>query len=153
MKRAAAAILALSWFLSGAQGQVVEGGASRVTPEYCSQVEPIHPNFTPAEDVVVRGRITDQTTAPFQNSPIELRRFISERKQVTVKKVSTDADGKFDLGLVKHGDYRLLLSPHRGFKQPEKLECSSIPPTRDCTVDAVLIVNPTDGPAAGCPIR
>ncbi len=150
MKHAAAAVLALSWFVSGAQGQVVEGGVSRVTPEYCSQVEPIHSNFTPAEDVVVRGRITDQTTAPFQNSPIELRRFISERKQVTVKKVSTDADGRFDLGLVKRGDYRLLLSPHRGFKQPEKLECSS---TRDCTVDAVLVANPTDGPAAGCPIR
>jgi hypothetical protein len=150
MKHAAAAILALSWFVSGAQGQIVEGGVSRVTPEYCKQVEPIHPNFTPTKDVVVRGRLTDQTTAPFQNSPIELRRFISERKQVTVKKVSTNADGKFDLGLVKHGDYRLLLSLHRGFKQPEKLECSS---TRDCTVDAVLIVNPTDGPAAGCPIR
>src|ERR1700730_170893 len=150
MKHAAVAVLALSWFVSGAQGQVVEGGVSRVTPEYCSQVEPIHPNFTPAEVVVVRGRITVLTTAPFRNSSIELRRFISERKQVTVKKVSTDADGKFDLGLVKHGDYRLLLSPHRGFKQPEKLECSS---TSDCTVDAVLIANPTDGPAAGCPVR
>ncbi len=110
MKHTAAAVLALSWFICGAQGQVAEGGASRATPEYCSQVELIHPNFTPAEDVLVRGRITDQTTAPFQNSPIELRRFISERKQVTVKKVSTDADGKFDLGLVKHGDYRLRKS-------------------------------------------
>ena len=116
MKHTAAAVLALSWFISRAQGQVAEGGVSRATPEYCSQVEPIHPNFTPAEDVLVRGR---------------------------------DADGKFDLGLVKHGNYRLLLSPHRGFKQPEKLECSS---TRDCTVDAVLIANPTDGAAAGCPI-
>jgi hypothetical protein len=96
----------------------------------------------------VRGRITDQTTAPLQNSPVELRRFISERKQV--KKVSTDPDGKFDLGLVKHGDYRLLVSPHRGLKQPETLECSS---NRDCTVDVVLIANPTDGPAAGCTIR
>ena len=152
MKHTAAAALALTWFISGAHGQVrvVEGGVSRVTPDYCFQVEPIHPNFTPAQDVRVRGRITDQTTAPLQNSPIELRRFISERKQVTVKKVSTDPDGKFDLGLVKHGDYRLLVSPHRGFKQAETLECAS---TRDCTVDAVLIAIPTDGPAAGCPIR
>ncbi len=150
MKHTAAAVLALLWFISGAQGQVEQGGVSRATPEYCSQVEPIHPNFAPAEDVHVRGRIIDQTTAPFHNSPIELRRFISEHKQVTVKKVSTDAEGKFDLGLVKHGDYRLLLSPNRGFKQPEKLECSL---TRDCILDAVLVVNPTDGPAAGCPIR
>lgn len=150
MKHTAAAVLALSWFMSGVQGKVAEEGVSRATPEYCSQVEPIHPNFAPTEDVRVRGRITDQTTAPFQNSTVELRRFISERKQLTVKKVSTDADGKFDLGLVKHGDYRLLLSPHRGFKQPEKLECLS---TRNCTVDAVLTANPTDGSAAGCPIR
>ena len=150
MKHIAASVLALFWFISAAQGQLAQGGVSRATPEYCSQVEQIHPNFAPAEDVLVRGRITDQTTAPFQNSPIELRRFISEHKQVTVKKVSTDANGKFDLGLVKHGDYRLLLSPHRGFKQAEKLECSS---TRDCILDAVLVVNPTDGPAASCPVR
>ena len=98
MKHTAAAVLALAWFINGAQGQVqvVEGGVSRVSARVLSQVEPIDPNFTPAEDVVVRGRINDQTTAPFQNSPIELRRFISERKQVTVKEVSTDADGKFD---------------------------------------------------------
>lgn len=150
MKHTAATVLALSWFVSGGQGQVAQGGVSRATPEYCSHVEAIHPNFAPTEDVLVSGRITDQTTAPFRNSPIELRRFTSEHKQVTVKKVSTDANGKFDLGLVKHGDYRLLLSPHRGFKQPEKLECSL---TRDCILDAVLVINPTDGPAAGCPIH
>ena len=149
MKHTAAAVLALSWFISRAQGQVAEGGVSRATPEYCSQVEPIHPNFTPAEDVLVRGRITDQTTAPFQNSPIELRRSVSEHKQVTMKKISTDADGRFDLGLVKHGDYRLLLSPHRGFKQPEKLECLS----SRCVLDTVLIVSPTDQLAGACPIR
>ncbi len=150
MKHTVAALLALSWIIGGAQGQVVVGGSSRATPEYCSEVEPIHPNFTSAQDVLVRGRIADQTSAPFQNSSVELRRYVSERKQVTVKKVSTDADGKFDLGLVRHGDYRLLLSPNRGFKQPEKLQCSS---AKDCTIDAILVANPTDLPAAGCPIR
>src|SRR5438552_2791773 len=40
MKHTAAAVLALSWFISRAQGQVAEGGVSRATPEYCSQVEP-----------------------------------------------------------------------------------------------------------------
>jgi hypothetical protein len=147
---AGAAVLAVSWFIGGTPCQVADGGVSGSAAEYCAQAEPIHPNFRLAEDVLVRGRITDQQTAPLQNSPVELRRFISERKQVTMKKVSTDVDGKFDLGLVKHGDYRLLLSPHRGFKQPEKLECSS---TKGCTVNAVLILNPTDQPAAACPIR
>jgi hypothetical protein len=94
--------------------------------------------------------MTEQTTAPFQNSPIEPRCFILERKQVTVRKVSTDSDGKFDLGLVKRGDYRSLLSPNRELKQPEKLKCFS---PRDCTLDAALVANLTDGPAAGCPVR
>jgi hypothetical protein len=53
------------------------------------------------------------------------------------------------LPLVKRGSYRLLLSPNRGFKQPAKLECQQ----KDCKLDTVLVVNPTDMPGAGCPIR
>jgi len=156
MKRAIVnASLLLSWLLIGAHGQVVivgtdgKSGPPLATPEYCSQVEPIRPNLKLSEDTSVRGHVTDQTTAPFRNSPIELRRFLSETKQVTVKKVFTDGDGNFDLGVVKRGDYRLLLSPHRGFQQPEKLECRS----KNCTLEAILIVNPTDQLAANCPIR
>ncbi len=59
------------------------------------------------------------------NSRCGAEEMLSAHQQVTVRMVSTDADGKFDLGLVKHSDYRLLLSPYRGFNQPEKLECSS----------------------------
>ena len=134
--------------------QVVQVGADgksvpRATPEYCSQVEPIRPNLIVIEDTRVQGRVTDQTTAPFRKSPIELRRFASENDVVTMKKSTTDGEGRFDLGVVKQGKYRLLLSPHRGFKQPDKLECDSM----DCKIDAVLIANPTDALAANCPIR
>jgi hypothetical protein len=66
-----------------------------------------------------------------------------------VKKASTDGDGNFDLGVVKRGDYRLLLSPNRAFKQAEKLKCWS----KDCTLDVVLIGDPTDQLTANCPIR
>jgi hypothetical protein len=110
---------------------------------------PLHPNLVLPADATVQGRVTDQTNAPLKNSPIELIRYVSESKQERVKKLATDAEGKFDLGTVKRGEYRLLLSPHRGFKQPEKLECSS----RACTLDAVLIVNPSDQLASSCPIR
>jgi hypothetical protein len=135
--------------------QVVQVGADgkrgvpRATPEYCSQVEHIRPNLMLIGDTRVQGRVTDQTTAPFRKSPIELRRFISENDVMTVKKSTTDSEGRFDLGVVKQGKYRLLLSPHRGFKQPDKLECDSM----DCKIDAVLIANPTDAPTANCPIR
>ena len=144
----AAAFLQVVLFIGTAHGQVVVVGQDG-NPEYCAAVEPLHPNLVLTENATVQGRVTDQTNAPLKNSPIELRRFISESKQERVKKLSTDADGKFDLGAVKRGEYRLLLSPHRGFKQPEKLECSS----RTCTLDTVLIVNPTDQFASSCPIR
>lgn len=68
---------------------------------------------------------------------------------MAVKKASTDSDGNFDLGLVRRGDYRLLLSPSRAFKQAEKLECWS----KKCTLDTALIANPTDQIAEHCPIR
>ncbi len=150
MKYAPATFMALYWMMSGTHGQIVQRGATPITPEYCLQDETIRPNFSPTHDVVVHGRITDQVNVPLQKSSIELRRYVSEQEQVTVKKISTDSDGKFDLGLVRAGGYRLLLSPHRGFKQPDKLQCSS---SKDCTINAVLVVNSSDGPAAGCPIR
>lgn len=91
------------------------------TSGYCWQVEPLQPNLDLKEDTRLRGHLTDPTREPFRNSPIELRLFVSESEQITANKVSTDDDGNFDLGVVKRGDYRLLLSPHRGFKQPTKL--------------------------------
>jgi hypothetical protein len=145
----------LVWlFVGSAQSQVVTGpdgrsGPQPDSPNYCAAVEPLRPNLVLSADTNVRGRVTDQTTAPLKNSRIELRRFVSATKQVDVKQSSTDADGRFDLGMVKRGQYRLLLSPHRGFKQPEKLECNS----HDCTLDTMLMTNPTDQLAASCPIR
>ena len=146
----------LLWLFAGsAHSQVVvigpdgKSGPPSNNPEYCAAVEPLRPNLVLTADTNVRGRVTDQTTAPLKNSRIELRRFISAAKQVALKQSSTDADGEFDLGMVRKGQYRLLLSPHRGFKQPEKLECE----LHDCALDTMLIANPTDQLAASCPIR
>lgn len=142
-------------FVGAAECQVVmigpdgQSGPPPSDPEYCAWVESLRPNLILKEDTTVQGRVTDQTTAPLKNSPIELRRFISEAKQETVKKLSTDADGKFDLGIVKPGKYRLLLSPHRGLKQPEKLEC----PSGRCVLETVLAISASDQFASSCPIR
>ena len=144
MKNCVAAAFVLSVIFTGAAhsqilvvGQDGKSGPPLGNPEYCGSIEPLRPNLVLPVNTTVQGRVTDQTSAPFKNSPVELRRFISESKQERVKKLSTDADGAFDLGTVKRGEYRLLLSPHRGFTQPEKMECSS----RTCTLDVVLIVN------------
>jgi hypothetical protein len=75
---------------------------------YCYEVEKIRPNLKLRDQVHIIGTTQDQTTAPFKNSRVELRNYVSQRKQVSVTVVSTDDDGHFDLGTVKPGKYRLL---------------------------------------------
>lgn len=116
----------------------------------CLEPEPLSPNLELRNDTMIRGRIEDQSGAPLRKSPIELRSYISPAEQTVVKRLSTDDDGRYNLGLVKHGSYRLLLSPHRGFQQPANLECRG---QKSCVLETVLIVNPSDLPAASCPIR
>jgi hypothetical protein len=156
MKGSVITVALLLGVLGRAHGQVVvidpdgKSGPPPATRENCLSMETIAPNLKLAQDTVVRGKISDQSTFPLAHSPVELRRFISESKQVTVKKVFTDDDGNFDLGVVKRGPYRLLLAPHRGFKQPAHLECWE---AKSCTLDTVLIVSPSDQFVTQCPIR
>jgi hypothetical protein len=109
----------------------------------------LKPNLVLSSDTTIHGTVRDETTAPFSDSRIQLRKYVSETKQIPIKTVQTDALGNFDLGIVKAGDYRLLLSPHRGFAQPGKLKCTE----SECKLDLTLIVNPTDEVTASCPIR
>jgi hypothetical protein len=154
LKRVAAAFL---WLASGvllrSQTVILDSNGRRYplpsSAEECAPWEPLKPNLVLSSDTVVHGTLRDQTKAPFSNSPIRLRKYISETKQVPIKTVQTDAQGGFDLGIVKAGDYRLLLSPHRGFAQPEKLECLA----SECKLNVTLVVNPTDLVTANCPIR
>ena len=143
--------LILVCLTSGADAQVITIGPSKGSnpKAYCEEVEPLAPNLVLKQDTRMTGRITDQTRDPFGRSAIELRRFITSRKQVSVKKVSTDDEGNFSVGVVMRGKYRLLLSPSRAFKQPEKLECT----LKECTLNSMLIVNPTDQLTTNCPIR
>ena len=156
MKVSVITVFFLLGLLGRGLGQVVvigpdgKNGPPPATREYCLSAETIAPNLKLALDTAVRGKISDQSNAPLTHSPVELRRFISESKQVTVKRVLTDDGGNFDLGVVKQDPYRLLLSPHRGFKQPSYLECWE---AKTCTLDTVLIVSSSDQFVSQCPIR
>jgi hypothetical protein len=127
------------------------------TAEECSVAEPLKPNLVLRSDSDIHGTVVDATKAPFSNSPIQLRKYISETEQLPVKRVRTDSQGNFDLGVVKAGRYRLLLSPNRGFAQPQKLECSAA----ECKLDVTLTANGTDLVTAippylviaNCPVR
>jgi hypothetical protein len=162
LKRVAAAFL---WLASGVllhgQTAILDSNGRRYPPpssaEECAPWEPLKPNLVLSSDTAIHGTIRDQTKAPFSNSPIQLRKYISETKQVPIKTVQTDAQGNFDLGVVKAGKYRLLLSPNRDFAQPQRLECSA----RECNLDVTLAANGTDlvtaippySVIANCPIR
>jgi len=144
------AVSLLNSLAIGAAAQLVQvGPKGESLRDYCARVEPLHPNLVLREDSQIAGRISDQSRDVFRNSRIELRRFVSSTKQTLVKNVSTDGNGNFDLGIIKRGDYRLLLSSNRAFQQPEKLSCSCY----KCTLEAVLVVNATDLPSSVCQIR
>jgi len=141
-------VFLIAMLASPVLAQLVQIGPN--DPNYCYDVEKIHPNFEVQGQIHVLGTVRDETTAPFTNSRVELRKYISQRKQVSVRVVSTDSAGRFDLGIVSRGKYRLLASPTRAFKQPAALQCQNID---KCELKITLIVSPTDMPDSQCPIR
>lgn len=117
-----AALFIASAATGGAQTVFIGGPPE---PDYCLKLETIKPNLEAKRPVYVSGRITDITGAVFKNSTVQLKRYVSQTNQVPIKTVKTDANGSFELGLVEKGQYRLLASPNRGFRQPEELDCGS----------------------------
>ena len=135
----------------GAFTQVVFVGQQPTKTEmdkFCNS-ERVRPNLKLQHQTHVSGRVTDIVGVPFKKSQVELRKYISERKQVTITASVTDDKGEFDLGQVEKGEYRLLASPTRSFKQPEEFHCLG----KECKLTIALQANPTDLPESGCPIR
>jgi len=118
--------------------------------DHCAAVERITPNLHVSRSTQVKGRVLDATGAPFEHSRVELRRYVSELEQTPLRTVTTDATGKFNLGTVAEGQYRLLASPTRAFHQADEMWCSSV---NGCFLDITLQANPTDMPDSQCPIR
>jgi len=132
-----------------ALGQVVFVG-KQPDKDYCYKIETIRPNLELQEPTRILGRVTDIMGAPLMKSRVELRKYISQRKQMTVKVTTTDEKGYFDLGTAAAGKFRLLASANRGFKQPTDLKC---PIGNTCELNIALQVNPTDQCDSVCPIR
>lgn len=141
-------VLLVALLMGPSFAQVVQIGPN--DPDYCYKIEKIRPNLVLRDEVHIVGTVRDATSAPFQNSRMELRKYISQRKQVSMQVITTGRDGHFDLGIVKPGSYRLLASPDRVFKQPSALQCQS---GKECDLRITLIANPSDQLDASCPIR
>jgi hypothetical protein len=148
-----AVVLCLTFALV-ASGQVVFVG-KQPDKDWCYKAETIRPNLVLSEAAHILGRIFDghaglaPNDAPFKNSRVELRKYISQRKQTIVKATTTDENGYFDMGIVEAGKYRFLASPNRAFQQPINLKCSG----QNCELNIGLQVNPTDMVLSVCPVR
>jgi protocatechuate 3,4-dioxygenase beta subunit len=129
-----------------AQSQLVQIGPPDM--HFCDKLK-VSPNLTVDRNAIVSGHLIDGSGAPFRNSTVELRAFISETKQTRVRAVSTDADGYFRLDTVKKGKYRLVASPTRAFQQPVNLRCVN----EHCELRITLATSPTDVLGYNCPVR
>jgi hypothetical protein len=137
--------------LATVSAQLVHVGPTNETAQqYCSRVERIKPNLVLSGATQLSGRIIDQTGAPFKNSVVELRLYVSESLQIPVKTAAADTDGYFNLATVASGQYRLLASPTRAFAQAERLDCGN---SGKCLLTITLQANPTDMRASQCPIK
>jgi hypothetical protein len=141
------ALLALGLAGSGA-AQLIQFGSN--DPRYFADVEHIKANLHVPSSVELTGHVEDETGAPFKHNRIELRRFVSQARQVRTANAKTDDNGDFHLGHIAKGDYRLLASATRGFKQPDENRCDS---GHRCFLRILLKANPTDLTASRCPIR
>jgi hypothetical protein len=75
MKGSIITAILLLVLLGNGRGQVVvigpdgKSGPPPATREYCLSMEAISPNLKIAQDTTVRGRISDQSTAPLSHLP------------------------------------------------------------------------------------
>jgi hypothetical protein len=112
--------------------------------------ETVKPNLELTGRTRVAGHLKDDAGAPFADSKVLLRMTDAKGKFVPFRAVSTNKEGQFDFGVVDSGKYRFLPAPNRGFKQPKETKCYE---GRDCELNLVLQVNPSDKPFDGCPIQ
>ena len=102
------AVVLCLMFAPAASGQVVFVG-KQPDKDWCYKAETIRPNLVLSESVHILGRIfiaaagLTPDTASLNNSRVELRKYISQRKQTTVKVITTDDRGYFDMGTVEGG--------------------------------------------------
>jgi hypothetical protein len=129
-----------------ARGQVVQIGTP--DPHFCEDLQ-VKPNLTVDRETQISGRVIDESGAPIQSSPVELRAFVTATKRKTLKTVTTDSRGYFNLGQVAPGQYRLIAYPTSVFQQPANLHCSA----SRCELSMALIPTPTDQPESQCPVR
>jgi hypothetical protein len=136
------AIMILTLTSFAAAQVVVVGGPAPSCVEVLKD-EKVRPNLIVKEHASIRGTVTDATGFPLTFTRVELRKA---GKSVLVRE--TDAKGRFTLGDVADGEYRLIFRKDRVFQQVAGLECMG---KTMCDLVIELKVNGTDLPGSYCP--
>ena len=91
-------------------------------PHSCEKVK-VDPNLSLETSADVKGVVQDPSGAAMIHTRIEVRKYLSALKQSAFKQALTDGDGKFSIGVLPAGRYRLvILAP--GFRQPRAARCA-----------------------------
>ena len=118
-------------------------------PNFCNKVEHVTPNLSLRQRAHISGSLVDDSGAPLQRMRVELRLYVSAQRQSPVRSVRTDDQGRFDVGKIEAGQYRMLAPATRVYAQPQMLTCSR----EECQFSIQLHVNPSDLPISSCPVR
>jgi hypothetical protein len=125
------------------------GALGKREPGGCEKYEHVRPNLLLEEDTHIHGRLTDEKDKPLKDFRVEIRKYVSEKKQILFKAATSDENGVYDLGRIFAGQYRMLPSPTRAFKQPGKLECHG----DECDLDIVLHASEGEEAESACPVK
>jgi hypothetical protein len=112
--------------------------------------ESIAPNLKLKATTHITGSLNDNNRQVLKDWPIELRQWKSRKRQIPVKVLRTNEAGRFDLGLIGPGEYRLIAAPDRNWEQIRMVECVG---PGDCSMN--LLLYPAEGKKAGenCPVQ
>ena len=127
-----------------------------IPPSSCScDNEKMSPNLTIASPVKLTGVLYDASGAHIQFAIIQVRELKSNK---TLFSAALDEDGRFNLGTVPTGRFRLIAMRRKGkdlvrlplFDQPKPVSCSV---ENVCHLEIVLGTHGTDQPFEFCPPR
>ena len=117
--------------------------------------EIVTPNLSITKPVKLIGSISDTTGSPIQYNKtiIQVRNL---KKDTVLSSAVLDELGRFDLGIVPVGNYRLVVFRMEGkkvirlplFDQPKPVSCLS---EKECKLEIVLALHGTDQPFEFCP--
>ncbi|MGB0062844.1 MAG: hypothetical protein WBP85_00225 [Terracidiphilus sp.] len=117
--------------------------------------EKLSPNLTLLQSAKLDGALFDPTGTPmgFENTFVEIR---DPGKNKVLASALVDGNGRFDLGQIPRGTFRLIALLRQngkvrrlpGFDQPAPLSC---PVGTQCHVTILLKIHGTDQPFEFCP--